>query len=137
MNLVPGQANVYFEIAFPKLASSDLREQMAQACATRINQIASPDVRKTWLNQPYGGGNDPTAILALAEKTLKGANEPIGLSTEDLTDFYCWQGEDRTCYSTLEPLSGGQSIVIEASAGGLQLECPLLLMVATMQIEST
>lgn len=131
-DLQPGQASVFFEVKFDKLAPASLRTTIATECTTKLNQIVPEAKRTTWLNQPYTQGNDPADLLAHVETLFTQANPTLSVTPTPKQDFYCWFGPNRNCYTPFEVLENGQPVIVVVESDGYAVSCQLIAVMATV-----
>ena len=129
-DLLPGHANVFFEVKFDKLTPDSLRAVIASECTAKLNQLVPAATRQTWLNKPYTGGSDPAELLDFVSKLMNLANPNPTPSPTPKNDFYCWFGEFRLCYSPFEVKENGVPVVLTIEAGGLQVDCEVIAIMA-------
>ena len=130
--LQPGQANVFFEVHFDKLAPTAVRSAIATDCTSEIDLLVPSATRDTWINRPYTGDGSAADMLDYVDKLFEVVNPDLVPKPQPKTDLYCWLGSQRYCYATFSLENNGSPITMTIEADGYQVECDIRVVMATV-----
>lgn len=136
LHLKPGSADVYFEIAIPKMLHETIRKELKRKALKLIEQIDQDNVRAHWLGLPYEEPTpDPLRVRSHVVHTLC-VHEPttkLDITTAECEeDFYCWTDENRICYHPFGLLEHETKtrLVVESKNCGYDVTVDLRLVMA-------
>ena len=131
-DLQPGEANVFFEIHFDKLAPSVVRSALAAQGLSLIDLIVPVATRNTWLNRAYSGDGSAASTLDYVEKLFETVNPNLVPMPTPQNDAYCWLGNTQVCYTYFTLNNSGVKVTLSVDVDGYVLECDLLVVMANL-----
>lgn len=128
------KADVYFEIAIPKMLHPEVREDLKTKAFELLDGLADSNTRKGWLGQDFKPEKyTPAAVRAHVEGLCAQLPPEKRLRVETTAidqDFYCWTDKNRICYHPYALFNRSDRIVVKSQQCGYDVKIDLLLIMS-------